>query len=309
VPINPYRPSGSEDELEQRVLGLLSDDRYQGHPLRDALEALMERMGQQLLRLERITSISDRYQSSVQERVQHMSQRYDLQIRKLEKAIRISDRYQAMLNDLNQALKKSSTHDQLTGLPNRRLIVDRCRREDHRTQRDNTTYSLLAMDVDRFKSVNDTHGHEAGDKVLVALADSLQQGLRDYDCCARWGGEEFLALLAGADLATAQLVAQRMMDRVRGLVIDLPTGAVHPRVSIGVAEHLPGEDYTEVYRRADQALLAAKANGRDRFMVAEEGAPRSSDTSIGEGSSPHSIPRPEPGVRPGSPSLGTPSPG
>ena len=65
----------------------------------------------------------------------------------------------------------------------------RCRRQDYRTQRDNITYSLLAMDVDRFKSINDSHGHEAGDKVLIALAQALQQGLRDYDCCARWGGD------------------------------------------------------------------------------------------------------------------------
>jgi diguanylate cyclase (GGDEF)-like protein len=270
--MNPFRPWGPEDELEQRVAQLLADERYQDHPLRDALAAIQERMEQQVLRLERITQISDRYQTDVQERVQHVSQRYDLQIRKLEKVIRISDRYQVMLNDLNKALKKASTHDQLTGLPNRRLIVDRCRREDHRTQRDNTTYSLLAMDVDRFKTINDTHGHEAGDKVLVVLAQALQQGLRDYDCCARWGGEEFLALLAGADLATAQLVAQRMLDTVRGLNVDLPAGAVHPRVSIGVAEHLAGEDYTEVYRRADRALLAAKSSGRNRFMVAEQPA-------------------------------------
>lgn len=266
--MNPFRPWGPEDELEQRVAQLLADERYRDHPLRDALAEILERMEQQLLRLERITQISDRYQTDVQQRVHYISQRYDLQIRKLEKAIRISDRYQAMLNDLNKALKKASTHDQLTGLPNRRLIVDRCRREDHRTQRDNTTYSLLAMDVDRFKTINDTHGHEAGDKVLVALAQALQQGLRDYDCCARWGGEEFLALLAGADLATAQLVAQRMLDTVRRLTVDLPAGAVRPRVSIGVAEHLAGEEYTEVYRRADHALLAAKVAGRDRFMVA-----------------------------------------
>jgi diguanylate cyclase (GGDEF)-like protein len=265
-----FRPGGPEgDELDQKIAELLAEESYQDHPLREALVAVVAQMGQQLLRLERITQISDRYQTGVHERALHMSERYDRQLRKLEKAIRISDRYQAMLNDLNKALKKASTHDPLTGLPNRRLIMDRCRREDHHTQRDKTTYALLAMDVDGFKEINDTHGHEAGDKVLVAIAHSLQQGLRNYDCCARWGGEEFLAMLAGADLATAQLVAQRMLERVRDLEVNLPTGAVHPRVSIGVAGHIAGEDYTHVYRRADRALLAAKASGRDRFMVAE----------------------------------------
>lgn len=265
-----FRPKGPEgEELEQKVANLLADANYTDHPLREALEAVVQQMGQQLLRLERITQISDRYQTGVHERVLHMSERYDRQLHKLEKAIRISDRYQAMLNDLNKALKKASTHDQLTGLPNRRLIMDRCRREDHRTERDKSTYALLAMDVDGFKEINDTHGHEAGDQVLVAIAHSLQQGLRNYDCCSRWGGEEFLALLAGADLATAQLVAQRMLERVRDLEVKLPTGLVHPRVSIGVAGHFPWEDYTQVYRRADRALLAAKASGRDRFMVAD----------------------------------------
>jgi diguanylate cyclase len=259
-----------DSSLEDRVADLLADEQYRGHPLRDALEEVMARMGQQLSRLERITQISDRYQAGAQERVHQISRRYDRQIRKLEKAIRISDSYQAMLNDLNKALQEASTHDQLTGLPNRRLMAERCRKEDHRTQREHITYALLAIDVDRFKTINDTYGHEAGDKVLVALAQAFREGLRDYDSCARWGGEEFLALLAGADLATAQQVAQRILEQVRSLGVDLPAGMICPRVSIGVAQHHEGELYTDVYRRADAALLAAKTSGRDRFVVAAE---------------------------------------
>ncbi len=258
-----------DDSLEERVALLLADEQYVGHPLREALVQLMDRMGQQLNRLERITQISDRYQSGAQERAQFISRRYDRQIRKLEKAIRISDRYQAMLNDLNKALQEASTHDQLTGLPNRRLMADRCRREDHRSQREQSTYALLAIDVDRFKSINDTFGHEAGDKVLVAIGQAFRKGLRDYDSCARWGGEEFLALLVSADLATAQHVAQRILETVRALCVELPNGVISPRVSIGVAEHQKGELYTDVYRRADAALLKAKETGRDRFVVAD----------------------------------------
>ncbi|MBM5826406.1 MAG: diguanylate cyclase [Cyanobacteria bacterium M_surface_10_m2_119] len=261
-------PHGLDDNLEERVAELLADEQYADHPLREVLEQVMDRMGQQLSRLERITQISDRYQTGAQERVLHISRRYDRQIRKLEKAIRISDRYQAMLNDLNKALQEASTHDQLTGLPNRRLMADRCRREDHRSQRESSTYSLLAIDVDRFKTINDTYGHEAGDRVLVELGQAFRRGLRDYDSCARWGGEEFLALLIGADLSTAEHVAQRILETVRSLCVDLPSGVISPRVSIGVAEHHTGELYTDVYRRADAALLLAKESGRDRFLVA-----------------------------------------
>jgi len=148
-----------EDDLEDRVAAALADPAYNGHPLRDILEEVMERMSTHVARLERITLISDRYQSGVQERFRHLSRRYDRQINRLEKAIRISDRYQSSLNDLNRALQEASTHDQLTGLPNRKLMADCCRREDERVIRDGTTYSMLAIDADRFKLINDTYGH------------------------------------------------------------------------------------------------------------------------------------------------------
>ena len=259
-----------EDDLEDRVAAALADPAYDGHPLRDILEQVMERMSTHVARLERITLISDRYQSGVQERFRHLSRRYDRQINRLEKAIRISDRYQSSLNDLNRALQEASTHDQLTGLPNRKLMADCCRREDERVIRDGTTYSMLAIDADRFKLINDTYGHEVGDKVLVALAASFEQSIREGDYCARWGGEEFLALLVGADLSMAQVVAERLLNTVRGILIESGSATITPRVSIGVAEHRPDEEYPDVYRRADAALLIAKQTGRDRYVVAEE---------------------------------------
>lgn len=259
-----------EDDLEDHVAAALADPAYDGHPLRDILEQVMERMSTHVARLERITLISDRYQSGVQERFRHLSRRYDRQINRLEKAIRISDRYQSSLNDLNRALQEASTHDQLTGLPNRKLMADCCRREDERVIRDGTTYSMLAIDADRFKLINDTYGHEVGDKVLVALAASFEQSIREGDYCARWGGEEFLALLVGADLSMAQVVSERLLNTVRGILIESGSATITPRVSIGVAEHRPDEEYPDVYRRADAALLIAKQTGRDRYVVAEE---------------------------------------
>jgi diguanylate cyclase (GGDEF)-like protein len=283
----PHHPP-HEDDLEDRVAALLADPDYADHPLRRLVEDLMERMASHVTKLERITQISDRYQSGVQERFRSLSSRYDRQINRLEKAIRISDRYQSMLNDLNRALQEASTHDQLTGLPNRKLMADGCRRQDQRVKRDGITYSMLAIDADRFKLINDTYGHEVGDRVLVALANSFKGCIRDGDYCARWGGEEFLALLVGADLQIAKVVAQRLLNTVRGVVIYHAGETIAPRVSIGVASHMAGEVYTDVYRRADAALLIAKQVGRDRYVIAaEEMAAEENDdaaNSGGEGS-------------------------
>ncbi|MFM9040662.1 MAG: GGDEF domain-containing protein, partial [Vulcanococcus sp.] len=135
---------------------------------------------------------------------------------------------------------------------------------------DGTTYSMLAIDADRFKLINDTYGHEVGDRVLVALANSFKGCIRDGDYCARWGGEEFLALLVGADLQIAKVVAQRLLNAVRSVVIYHAGETISPRVSIGVASHMAGEVYTDVYRRADAALLIAKQVGRDRYVIAAE---------------------------------------
>lgn len=266
---HPLQP---DDDLDDRIAALLADDQYQGHPLREVLLEMMQRMGQQLLRLERITQLSDDYQSGVHERVIDLSRRYDRQIKKLEKAIRISDRYQVMLNETNKALQQASTHDQLTGLPNRRLMADCCSREDQRSEREGSTYSLLAIDVDHFKQINDTYGHDMGDQVLKALAETFLRGLRAYDICARWGGEEFMALLVNADLAIAERVAQRMLTMVRGLCLGAerePDRLIEPRISVGVAEHGAGESFNDVYRRADAALYRAKQGGRDRYVLAD----------------------------------------
>lgn len=271
--MSEIRPLGIDDDLDDRIAALLADDQYSDHPLREVLLEVMQRMGQQLLRLERITQISDRYQIGVHEQVLDLSRRYDRQIKRLEKAIRISDRYQVMLNETNRALQKASTHDQLTGLPNRRLMADSCSREDRRTEREGSTYSLLAIDVDHFKCINDTYGHDVGDQVLKALAETFLKGLRAYDTCARWGGEEFMALLVNADLSIAERVAQRMLEMVRRLALRHTNGdadvIIEPRISIGVAQHSSGESYNDVYRRADVALYRAKEGGRDRCVLAD----------------------------------------
>jgi len=262
------RLSEATDRLDQSILAALADPLLRDHPLRDLLEQLWQRMAQQVDRLERITAISDRDQASAQAQVRDLSARYERQLRMLERVIRISDRNQAALKELNRALRESATHDQLTGLVNRRYMGERCRQEDRRLERFGGTYALLVIDADHFKTINDDHGHDVGDQALVALAQAFRHSVRDGDLCARWGGEEFLALLSGADLVAAASVAERTLAASRTISLPLPSGAVHLTVSIGVAEHDGGETYADTFRRADEALYEAKRLGRDRYALA-----------------------------------------
>lgn len=264
-----HRLGDSADHLDHTIHEALADARYQGHPLRELLALLWQRMAHQVDRLERITAISDRYQSSAQEQVRDLSERYERQIRMLERVIRISDRNQAALKDLNRALRESSTHDQLTGLANRRCMGERCRQEDRRVERFGGTYALLVIDADHFKTINDDFGHDVGDQALIALASAFRDAVPEGDLCARWGGEEFLALLSGADLDTAMRVAERTLAASRQIALPVKGRPVSLSVSIGIAQHQRGETYADTFRRADEALYEAKSLGRDRFALAQ----------------------------------------
>lgn len=268
-------PRHLDDALEARVIELLEDVQYQGHPLREALEELWQAMNAQLARLERVTELSDRYQKAARENTLHLAKRYDRQIRLLERVMRISDRYQLMLKDMNVALREASTHDLLTGIANRRLMTDRCREADERFASERVPYSLIVIDIDHFKNINDTYGHDFGDQVLVELARILRSKMRSTDVCSRWGGEEFLGLMNQACLGDAEKVATRLMQAVRSASILYQQQAVTLTVSMGLAEHEEGETYAETFRRADEALYAAKRTGRNRYVVA---APSGADS-------------------------------
>ena len=271
-----------DDVLEARVQALLADEQYQGHPLRGALEELWEAMNVQLTRLERITELSDRYQKAARENTLHLSKRYNRQIRLLERVLRISDRYQLMLKDLNVALREASTHDLLTGIANRRLMTDCCRQADERFMSRKIPYSLIVIDVDHFKCVNDTYGHDFGDQVLVELARTFHSKMRNTDVCSRWGGEEFLGLMNQACLADAEKVATRLLEAVRSAKITCRQEVVTLTVSMGLAEHEEGETYAETFRRADEALFAAKRMGRNRYVVAPPSGAESGSRHLSE---------------------------
>ncbi|MCC6876122.1 MAG: diguanylate cyclase [Sandaracinaceae bacterium] len=167
---------------------------------------------------------------------------------------------------LVQRLEQLSTHDPLTGLANRRLFDERLRREIAQAERYQSALSVLALDIDHFKQLNDRCGHAAGDAALIAVASGLRECLREADTLARVGGEELCVLLPHTDEEGASEVAEKLRRRVAGLAVEgareQPLG--HLSVSIGIARHRPGEDAASVLRRADDALYAAKRSGRDR---------------------------------------------
>jgi diguanylate cyclase len=260
-----------DEKLEQRIQDLLNDEQYSGHPLREALGDLWDAMAWQISTLEKVTDISDRYQRAARERANMLSKRYDRQIHLLERVLRISDRYQSMLKDLNDALRKASTHDLLTGIANRRLMIEYCRQADELSKESGTPYSLVVIDADHFKMINDTHGHDFGDQMLIELASVLRRSLRASDACSRWGGEEFLGLLNGAGIMKAEPIVGRLLQNVREQKRTCNGQDVAITVSMGLAEHEEGESYADTFRRADEALFLAKRRGRNCYVVAPPG--------------------------------------
>lgn len=155
--------------------------------------------------------------------------------------------------------------DQLTGLPNRRRLTAELDRLLH-DRRAQGPIAVIAFDLDRFKAINDTHGHEAGDEVLRAVADLARGAVRGDHVVGRWGGEEFLVLAPHTDLAAASVVAERLRAAIAGHVF--PRGLT-VTASFGVDVVRPGEEADGALHRADRLLYAAKAAGRDAVVAGE----------------------------------------
>jgi len=166
-------------------------------------------------------------------------------------------------------------HDHLTGAWSRRAFFRFAEREHARALRVGAELSLLVIDADRFKRINDTHGHAVGDRVLRDMVGHIQEAVRQIDCCARLGGEEFVVLLPDADSDTAATVAERLRAALdRSLPLAPGTIRVAYTVSIGVATLEGAESLAELMVRADAALYAAKAGGRNMVVSAPQAQPK-----------------------------------
>ncbi len=188
-------------------------------------------------------------------------------LRHFNQVTRISDSYQQTLKELNESLDAAARQDPLTRLPNRRSMIEHLDTQVERAARYNETFSVLLCDLDRFKSVNDTYGHQAGDRVLVVVADALLSLLRKGDVCGRWGGEEFLLCLPHTGEGGARSVAEKVRAEIEALSIPAGDDEVRPTVSVGISEYTAGATLDDTIRQADTAMYAAKHMGRNRVYV------------------------------------------
>jgi len=170
------------------------------------------------------------------------------------------------LRDQAEQLERLSTTDELTGVYNRRHLSRRLEEEARRAARDGTMLSLVLLDVDNFKAINDRHSHVAGDQVLARIAGVLAETVRRSDVVARWGGEEFALLLPGCGIAEASRVAEKARAAVAGNDWSDAAPGLTVTVSIGVAcLREAGSDTLELVRLADRRLYGAKRAGRNRI--------------------------------------------
>jgi len=174
----------------------------------------------------------------------------------------------AVLARYQRRIENMAATDKLTGLLNRQafnLLIDKIFAE---SRRDSRPVSILLIDVDHFKSINDRFGHAGGDRILSQIASQLLKGLRTSDIAIRWGGEEFLVVLKGSALDSAQRVAEQLRLRIEQAPFMVGTQAVPVTISIGISQYNGVEPCEQVISRADASLYAAKHGGRNRVLSA-----------------------------------------
>src|SRR5712691_1038556 len=196
----------------------------------------------------------------------YITKPFDLQ--ELKARVRAGKRIldlQEQIVSTREQLRIQATHDALTGLLNRRAILETLDKELARSARECTPISVIMADLDHFKRVNDTYGHLAGDAVLREAAQRIQASMRVYDAVGRYGGEEFLVVSPGSGLPQAAEQAERLRRRISEKAVRVPDCAIPVTMSLGVVAataevRQPGD----LLRLADDALYEAKHNGRDR---------------------------------------------
>ena len=176
---------------------------------------------------------------------------------------------QEQLVTAREQLRIQATHDSLTGLFNRMAILEALDRETTRSRREKKPVGIIMADLDHFKHINDTYGHQAGDAVLQETARRMSTSVRAYDSVGRYGGEEFLVVVSGSELGAAAELAERLRQGVAAQPVSVESAVIPVTVSLGVAVSADGAGRPEeLLRQADEALYTAKDRGRNRVEAA-----------------------------------------
>jgi len=176
--------------------------------------------------------------------------------------------------ELQEKLRFNAMHDPLTGILNRGAVLERLYSELARSRRENQPMTLAMLDLDHFKVVNDTHGHLAGDEVLRETTRRIKNIVRDYDIVGRYGGEEFLIVIPGADRESALTVYERIREGIGARAMETTVASLVVTASMGVAEYDGIMSDQELIQLADDALYRAKDQGRNRVVCAVQDAGR-----------------------------------
>jgi diguanylate cyclase len=251
---------GDAEELNTRVLTEVSSLNDEVRVARD-LEPLKQLIG---ARVEAISTQVRQFREREEGRFLEQSertQRVNARVAELERQTR----------DLHRSLhqeRRRARLDALTGIPNRISFDERLAEEIERWKRFRNPVCVLVWDIDRFKHINDTYGHRAGDRVLREVAKCFEGRLRSTDVVARFGGEEFVMLLIGTQLPDAQRKADELREAVGELKFHFRGEPIRVTVSCGVTELRAGDEAGEVFDRADKALYSAKDGGRNACVAA-----------------------------------------
>lgn len=233
-----------------------------GSSVRDAAD-LDQLRGSVESHLESVLGHMDTFQQSEESRYQENQQA----MQAMSERLKAMEQETAELREQVVQERAQAMTDGLTGIPNRFAYDQRFKQEIARWKRFQTPLVLMVWDVDLFKSVNDTYGHKAGDKVLKKLAASLSSGIRETDFLARYGGEEFVMLMTGSPIDACKAVADKLRTRLEKIGFHFRGKAVTVTASCGLSEYREGDTPEQLFERADRALYKAKKQGRNQCVT------------------------------------------
>jgi diguanylate cyclase (GGDEF)-like protein len=214
--------------------------------------------------------ISDRRfaDNELLEELTQLHQQCRLQVTRIDKVTAENEQLKTQLVNMVRSLDLASRIDAMTGLANRRDIMEKIDREATRSLRHQNTFTVLLINIDNFKKVNDAYGYNSGDDVLVEVARVLRGCVRNEDICGRWGGEEFLLLLPETSAEDSLSVANKVLESISMTEFKANKPGIRITVSIGISEHDSAKSAQECISGANQALATAKQSGKNRYIIA-----------------------------------------